>query len=71
MNLSQCKVFDWLTFTARIEGGAIVDIYASLYNNTAPGGQTDVLMANAELNDLEKDEVVYKAIVEVEGERLF
>ncbi|GAW63401.1 hypothetical protein FC65_GL000652 [Ligilactobacillus acidipiscis DSM 15836] len=52
MNLSQCKVFDWLTFTARIEGGAIVDIYASLYNNTAPGGQTDVLMANAELNDL-------------------
>jgi hypothetical protein len=67
MNENQQKVYDWLTFTASVEATGIGMQVYSIKNN-AP---LLIIRTWEKLTDLEQDEVIQKAILELDGEKVF
>lgn len=67
MNDNQNKVYDWLIFTSSVESTG-VGVQIRFMSSNAP---ISILQAWSRLTDLEQDEVIQKAIVEVDGEKAF
>lgn len=66
MNENQKIVYGWLVSTCRIESVGVAYAFQKL---TEP--DVEALHNFYKLTPLEKDEVLYKAIIEVDGEKAF
>lgn len=67
MTDEQQKVFDWLTVVTNLEGGCVVDHYASLQQFA----DQKTMQAWFTLRPKEREQVVYLAMIEIDSDYLF
>lgn len=67
MNENQQKVYHFLVVACGLEDACVADVMRHI----AQLADTDTLTAYTKLTQLERDEVLYKSIIEVDGEKVF
>lgn len=67
MNENQQTVYHWFVVTCGLEDACVADVMRHI----AQLADTDTLTAYTKLTPLERDAVLYQALVEVDGEKVF
>jgi hypothetical protein len=67
MNENQQKVYHWLVVTCGLEDSCVADVTRHIWQLA----DTDTLTAYTKLTPVQRDEALYQAIVEVDGEKVF